>query len=322
MHFDWNARRVELNWNSRYNYFQINNVTYRAQPLDSNNWDTGLGINGSVFRARRTDDDQRELCVKICNFSEESNGDFPTARRSRFDREINAMKLALERGKDNLVVNIFKDGIIELPEINSRVSNQHGQPPPKRHFKCFLMERADCTLDKYLKDNLDITLQQRLLLCSELLQSVAALHDIGIYHRDIKPENIFCFGNTCKIGDLGLVDFRGSDAELDSREKIGPIKWMSPEAFNKAYCLLRPASEFIDRTLDDKSDVYQLGKLCWHVLQGDIPNGCLKSKDMVVAGDDVYGAFLKPMLRYQRNERPLLKDIGIALSPILRKHSL
>jgi serine/threonine protein kinase len=262
------------------------------------------------------------LCLKICNFAEESNGAKIVARRSRFDREINAMKLALEQGKGNLVVNIVKDGIIELAESHSRFPNQHEQPLPKKHFKCFLMELADCTLDTYLDKNLEITLQQRLLLCSGLLQSIAALHDIGIYHRDIKPENIFCFGNTWKIGDLGLVEFRGSDAEIDTREKIGPPKWMSPEAFNKAYCLLRPDSEFIDRTLDDRSDVYQLGKLCWHVLQGDIPNGCLKSKDLVIAGDDVYGTFLKPMLRYRQAERPLLRDIGIALSPILRKHSL
>jgi serine/threonine protein kinase len=120
---------------------------------------------------------------------------------------------------------------------------------------------------------------------------------------------------------LGLARFRQDDTEAESREKIGPPKWMSPEAFNKAYYVSRPANNFIDRCIDERSDVYQLGKVCWHIIQGDIPNGCLKSKDLVEGGGHLFGSFLKPMLRYQRIERPLLSELGERLAPLIQAHS-
>jgi hypothetical protein len=97
---------------------------------------------------------------------------------------------------------------------------------------------------------------------------------------------------------------------------------MSPEAFNKAHCIQRAENGFIDRRLDERSDVYQLGKLCWHIIQGDIPNGCLKSKDLVEGGQSLFGSLLKPMLRYQRCERPLLSEVEANLVPVIRQHSL
>jgi len=97
---------------------------------------------------------------------------------------------------------------------------------------------------------------------------------------------------------------------------------MSPEAFNKANCIKRPNNSFIDVQLDERSDVFQLGKVCWYILQGDIPNGCLKSKDLVEGGDNLFGTFLKPMLRYQRSERPRLSEILARLDPILRQYSV
>jgi len=97
---------------------------------------------------------------------------------------------------------------------------------------------------------------------------------------------------------------------------------MAPEAFNKAYCILRSNNGFIDRTLDERSDVYQLGKVCWHIIQGDIPNGCLKSKDFSAGDQTIYGTLLKPMLRYQRAERPTLSEVENQLIPILKRHSV
>jgi serine/threonine protein kinase len=313
MRYDFRSRDIRLHGvDTNFDYFEINNVTYQAIPLDSTDSEKGHGINSSVFQAIQEDGDNSETTIlKVCNYAEENTMPKIVARRKRFLREIEAMQLALEKGKQNLVVVLKGDGeIIAKSDRGERI------------FKCFLMETASSNLKEYLDAEIDISLQQRLVLCAALVRSVHALHDIGIYHRDIKPENIFLCDGGWKIGDLGLAIFRHDDSEAESREKIGPPKWMSPEAFNKAYCISRPANNFIDRSIDERSDVYQLGKVCWHIIQGDIPNGCLKSKDLVEGGGHLFGSFLKPMLRYQRIERPLLSELEERLVPLIQAHSI
>lgn len=312
MLYDFRFKNIRLHGvETNFDYFEINNVTYQAIPLDTTDSLKGLGVNSSVFQAIREDGDTSETTIlKVCNFAEENVLPKIVARRKRFLREIEAMQLALEKGKQNLVVVLKGHGEI-------KAKSERGE----RTFKCFLMETASCNLKEYLDAEIEISLQQRLVLCAALIRSVHALHDIGIYHRDIKPENILLCDGAWKIGDLGLAVFRHDDSEAESREKIGPPKWMSPEAFNKAYFISRPANNFIDRVIDERSDVYQLGKVCWHVIQGDIPNGCLKSKDLVEGGGHLFGSFLKPMLRYQRAERPLLSELEERLMPLIQTHS-
>lgn len=230
------------------------------------------------------------------------------------------MKLSLVRGKQNLVVSLKGTGRVKV--LHCWKDRLNREQRKVRTHKCFLMESAELNLAEFLSLELEISFQQRILLCAELIRSVRALHDIGVYHRDIKPENVLLCDDGWKIGDLGLVNFRDDDSEAESREKIGPPSWMSPEAFNKAYCIQRPNNGYIDRQLDERSDVYQLGKVCWHILQGDIPNGCLMSKDFVEGDDQIFGCILKPMLRYIRTERPLLSEIENQLKPFMRKHSL
>jgi len=321
MFYDQKSNCVKLEGvDTNRDYFEIDNVTYQAIPLDENS-NKGLGINSSVFRAVRDDGDEFEsLIVKVCNFADENNNEKATQRRGRFQREIEAMKLSLDRGKQNLVVSLKGTGRIRV--LHRWRDHLEREQRRVRTHKCFLMESAELNLAEFLSLELEISFQQRILLCAELIRSVRALHEIGVYHRDIKPENVLRCGDGWKIGDLGLVGFRDDDSEAESREKIGPPRWMSPEAFNKAYCIQRPNNGYIDRQLDERSDVYQLGKVCWYILQGDIPNGCLMSKDFVEGDDNIYGSILKPMLRYQRIERPLLSEIENRLLPIMRKHSL
>lgn len=312
MRFDFELGHVILDGvDTRWDYFDIDNVTYQALPLEDNS-EKGLGINSSVFRAIRADSDVPDvLIVKVCSFADGGQNRKSIARIERFRREIRAMQLSLDQGKHNLVVQLKGSGAVRVQWKRE-----------KRTHQCFLMEPAQFNLGEFLERETDISLQQRLSLCADLIKSVRALHDIGVYHRDIKPQNILRCEEGWKIGDLGLVGFREDDSEAGSREKIGPPRWMSPEAFNKAYCIQRPNNTYIDRQLDERSDVYQLGKVCWHIIQGDIPNGCLKSKDLVAGDESLFGSLLKPMLRYQRAERPLLSEIEERLMPLLRRHSI
>lgn len=298
-------------------FFEVENTTYQAIPLDWGDYYKGLGKNASVFRAVPNGGNEEDaIVVKVCNFADNELTKMAVTRRDRFSREIRAMQHSLDEGKHNLVVQLKGTGEVEVGQWQEREKRWL-----RRTHQCFLMERAQLHLGDFLKLETEISLQERLCLCADLISSVRALHDIGVYHRDIKPENILRCEEGWKIGDLGLVIFRDDDSEANTREQVGPPRWMSPEAFNKAHCVLRPSNTYIDRQLDERSDVYQLGKVCWHIIQGDIPNGCLMSKDLVEGGESLYGTFLKPMLRYQRSERPLLSELEERLAPVIRQHA-
>jgi len=292
---------------TNFDYFEVDGVIYQALQLKENDFYAGRGINSTVLRALPVEAENEELVIKICNFPVYWRGKTARKRRNRFRREIRAMKLAIEFGKGDLVAKIVKDFGLQI--------GQH-------YFRCFLMEKAEGDLGSYLKVEHDISLQQRLLLCLNLMHCIQALHEIGIYHRDIKPGNILNISGSWKFGDLGLVALRGEDEKIDGdREKIGPPKWMSPEAVNKENALMRADNAFIDRIIDERSDNYQLGKLFWYILQGDIPNGCMKSNDLVVAESNIYGTLLRPLLSYRRSERPTITELLDNIEPLRRKYA-
>jgi hypothetical protein len=72
MFIDAKYRVVLEGAHTRRDFFEIENVTYQALPLDSNDSYKGLGINSSVFRAVCNGDDETiTLIVKVCNFADE-----------------------------------------------------------------------------------------------------------------------------------------------------------------------------------------------------------------------------------------------------------
>ena len=62
-----------------------------------------------------------------------------------------------------------------------------------------------------------------------------------------------------------------------------------------------------DCILDDRSDIFQLGKLFWFIFQGNIPDGQLIRDDFKIGDDQVY-TVLYNMLRHSKN-RPLVAEI-------------
>src|SRR5258706_5445272 len=157
MLYDFKLKNIRLHGvETNFDYFEINNITYQALPLDIANSEKGLGINSSVFQAIREDGDTSETTIlKVCNYAEESVIPKIVARRMRFLREIEAMELALEKAKQNLVVVLKGHGEI-------KAKSERGE----RTFKCFLMETASCNLKEYLDAEIDISMQQRLVLCA------------------------------------------------------------------------------------------------------------------------------------------------------------
>ena len=311
MKFKRSAKRVDLDQEPENNFLLIDGDEHFLESIDAAEVRHG-GANSSVFRAIHPDGDDTYV-VKFCRYPLDSTLQRDKRRILRFDREIKALHLALNSREANCVIPIIEASQISLSsDFGGRAS-----------FKYYVMEEADSDLSTYLEEN-ELTLPQKILLCSELLKILKGLHSLGIYHRDIKPENILMRRGLPVFGDLGLVAYREEDHDLDEfDEKIGPIGYLSPEATNKGLGLRTKTSFAFDCAIDAKSDIFQLGQVFWFVLQDEVPTGHLIPEDLRVGfAAPVLENVIRPMLQYGKQRRASLGDVETSLQPVLREMAI
>lgn len=246
------------------------------------------GGNGIVFKLINEEEDE-EYVIKILKFPQELRNDRYYGKRiKRFEREIEALHTA----KENQVQNIVRIEFNDLISIDGK------------DFQYYVMEKCECTLNEFLQDpNKELSITQKIILCQKILEGVKNLNEFKIYHRDIKHNNIFFIGNEPYIGDLGLVDNKVSDIRINEwGELIGPTGWFSPEAINK-YLVERTLNpNKFDCVIDEKSEVFQLGKLFWYIFQGNIPLGQIEPDDFVPKNEEIFNILFN-MLKYSKNKR-------------------
>ncbi len=255
----------------------------------SKNHKKSKGGNSSVFKLTDSNT-QQEYAIKFLRFPSNSSDAFDIKQNIRFDNEINALNEAKQKGFSNVVEIIF-DGEKSIGDFK---------------FRFYVMEKASFDLSSFLQKNV-IPVNQKLVLCYEIANGLMQLHSMNLYHRDIKPDNIFFVQkngkNIWKVGDLGLSARRDQDlSKIEFREKIGPYGWLSPEVTNKVLCEGTEAEKWFDCKIDDKSDIFQLGKLLWFVFQGNIPIGQIKYSDFLIKNKKVFSLILN-MLQYKKNRR-------------------
>ncbi|GAB2769883.1 hypothetical protein GCM10027275_10520 [Rhabdobacter roseus] len=273
------------------------------------------GGNSSVFTLSPADEPQKKFVIKICNYHRPSRNAHAhiIRRHGRFIEEIKVLRELKEKGRENIVSILF-DGSIRIDG---------------RDFPYYVMEKADCDLKEYMFANSEIDNQEKVKFCVNIFQALSDLHKEGYYHRDIKPDNIFLFfiGDTekekaiWKIGDLGLAAHRDKDYD-DLGEKIGPFGWLSPEAMNKF--LTEEANIGFDCRIDDKSDIFQLGKLFWFIFQRNVPIGQLELDDFLVSINhkEIIFELLKEMLRYSKVRRINREVLGSFMAELQRSFAV
>lgn len=291
------------------NFVNIGGEDYELKYL--NGRPGNKGGNSIVFRlkpvAEEDDFEPENLIIKISKFpTNGSKTSFERNRIARFIREIVAMKKAKQNKLKN-VINTFHHGKILVGEDL---------------LNFYTMEEAQSDLADFLK--VKKSLQQKLLLCESILKGMDELHGIGIYHRDIKHDNMFIVGQECKIGDLGLVRFRENDDDaLDKDQRIGAFGWETPEALNKFLTenIEQPEFEF-DCAIDEQSDIFQLGKLFWFIVQGNLPIGQICKDDFKVPDSELFD-LLYFMLQHQKvnHRRPQsVREVMERLNAISSKY--
>jgi hypothetical protein len=138
MYYSPRDRKIHLaGIDTNRDYFEINNITYEALPLDSGDESKGKGVNSSVFLARRSDTEET-FAVKISTFWHSNIPAHLHPRAKRFDREIDALKRALASNKTEFVLQLIDDDFIQLG------AHKH---------RCYISEAADYTLGRVFKFN-------------------------------------------------------------------------------------------------------------------------------------------------------------------------
>ncbi|KAG0363555.1 Dual-specificity kinase, spindle pole body (SPB) duplication and spindle checkpoint function [Podila minutissima] len=105
----------------------------------------------------------------------------------------------------------------------------------------------------------------------QMLEAVAAIHDLKIVHSDLKPANFLLVEGSLKLIDFGIANAISNDTTNIHREgQLGTANYMSPEAISS-----NPASG--TRKLGRSSDVWSLGCILYQMVYGktpfsDIPN--------------------------------------------------
>lgn len=246
------------------------------------------GGNGIIFKLV-DEQEERDYVIKIIKFPDQWKSDWKTKKRiNRFEREIEALYTAKENILQN-VVQIEFNGSIHINGLD---------------FQYYVMEKCECTLKEYLNDEeKELSIFQKTLLCQKILIGIKGLHEYKIYHRDIKHDNIFFIGNEPLIGDLGLVDNSDSDITINEKgDLIGPTGWFSPEAINKYLVEKTLNPNRFDCKIDNKSEIFQLGKLFWYIYQGNIPIGQVDFEDFVPQDESIFNLLFN-MLRHSKRTR-------------------
>ncbi len=119
------------------------------------------------------------------------------------------------------------------------------------------------TLRDLLEDPVDLSIEQKLKIISDILDGLNYAHTQGIIHRDLKPENILlCLtpqGWSAKISDFGVakIDLEDKELNLSSMGDTGSPAYMAPEQFYGKYSY--------------GSDIYALGIMLYELLIGNRP---------------------------------------------------
>ncbi|AFZ46596.1 serine/threonine protein kinase [Cyanobacterium stanieri PCC 7202] len=205
-----------------------------------------LGVNQS------TDIKQDFVVIKFLD-QELLKVENPEDIKQRFQREI---KLLSKLDHPN-IVKILDQGIYDIEDDEQEIS-----------IPFFVMEYLQGeTLDNYLIKKQKLSLEESLLIITQILAGLRTAHQEGIIHRDLKPENIFLIPTLNNKHIVKILDF-GIARKIDSMSMVRLTKMN--DYFASPY-YISPEHIYGINHLDARSDIYNLGLIFYEIVTGNKP---------------------------------------------------
>ncbi len=198
----------------------------------------GSGASGAVYEGRDREGRERVAVKLLHPYLLESDGAV-----ARFFREIRAAQ------------EIRHAGVVEF---RASGMTDDGRPYLVQEF----LYGQD--MQQALEAG-SLSLPEVFEISQQLLDSLAAIHEVGLVHRDVKPENLYLLhdefgGLRTKLVDFGLVKARqGTMQQLTGvGTAVGTPYYMSPEQAQGA-------------EVDARADLWSVGVLLFEALTGTFP---------------------------------------------------
>lgn len=116
-------------------------------------------------------------------------------------------------------------------------------------------------LSKLLENGTRFSIDEIIVIIQQLAEALNYVHNHGIIHRDLKPSNIFINEqNQLKLLDFGVALVMELSAIHEGKMIAGTFGYMSPEA-----------TGILDKRIDERSDLYSLGVIFYHLTTGVPP---------------------------------------------------
>ncbi len=184
-------------------------------------------------------------------------------------------------------------------------------------YPYYLADYIPFTLSDVIRENNKTTVEK----ASFVVQLLSALDHISrlgtpAIHRDIKPDNIFVKGQTCILGDFGLMTRDSIDQKSDrgvlseSKKPAVPYFYRTPDIIE---------FEKSGARLTISSDIFQLGLVVAQLFTGrnpmKRPNGLLEPIEMEGIGDipgslgGSVSSLIARMLRFNPEKRPTAGEL-------------
>lgn len=114
------------------------------------------------------------------------------------------------------------------------------------------------TLQEILAKEGSLSIDQSIVITSQICQALECAHLNGIVHRDIKPENLMLLPDgRIKVMDFGIARLKDSSITREG-DIVGTLPYMSPEQCNAEY-------------VDERTDIFSLGAVLYQMLTGVAP---------------------------------------------------
>ncbi len=171
-----------------------------------------------------------------------------------------------------------------------------GEFDNRNNFRFILMEQMGATLRGFLNDRKRVADSRDMLLYKTHLMLIIAemisnIHTEGIFHRDIKPENIL-FPQGFVPPQLGDGDVRrkGSLRKIDVKlADFGTVRWVKSYTSKfdgviiGSQLYMSPEQIYNPENLDQRTDIYSFGVVCYELLYGAHPKTIGKSTTNVLS---------------------------------------
>jgi serine/threonine protein kinase len=238
----------------------------------------GEGGWGIVFEGENARTLKR-VAIKILR----SRPDLTADIRTRFEREAQAAG------------RIGSDHIVEVFDLGTVADGSH-------YMVMELLSGEDLASRLRAQGVLEPTVAARIVI--QLLEGLAAAHEVGIMHRDLKPENLFLVPTRSgedfvKILDFGISKFTspGMTSATMTGAVLGSPFYMAPEQARGL------------KNVDPRTDLYSVGTLLFECLTGRVP----------FDGDNFNDLMFKIALAPRPNPLDLRPDLDPGIVPIVVK---